>query len=131
VGSHIVEIWKTIEYFPRYDISSEQRVRNNKSGRILKVRGNRLVISDGGEEVILYIDALMDEYFGDEWETWRDVTQASGYEVSDRGRIRNRRTKRLQSTYTRSNGREYVQFTDAGERFEIAVSEVVASAFRR
>jgi len=126
-----MEIWKTIEEFPRYAISSDGRVRNNKTRRILKVRGNRLVISEDGDKVVLYIDALMDEYFGDEWETWRDVTHALGYEVSDRGRIRNRRTRRLKSTYTRSNGREYVQFTDAGERFEVAVSEVIAYAFRR
>lgn len=125
------EVWKLIDEYPRYAISSEKRVRNNRSGRILKVYGNRVIISDHGEMVSLHLEELMDEYFGDEWEEWRDFPQASGYEVSDRGRIRHRRTKRLQSTYTRSNGREYVQLTDAGERFEMSVSEIVAVAFRR
>ena len=31
-----MELWKVIEEFPRYSVSSEGRVMNNKTGRILK-----------------------------------------------------------------------------------------------
>lgn len=110
-----MEIWKTIENFPRYDISSEKRVRNNRSGRIVSRDHNRVMISFEGRQISLYIDKLMDEYFGEyDNEIWRTIPEYRTYEASNLERVRNRRTGHLMKVTVKQNGRAYVTLTDAG-----------------
>jgi hypothetical protein len=126
------EIWKTIELFPKYSISSERRVRNNKTGRILNHgSGNRIMVSDNGRSFPLHINKLMDEYFGDKDEIWRIVDEARDYEVSTHERVRNRRTGSLLKLKIRPSGRVYVQFTDAGYQFERPLWYIMERAFGR
>lgn len=110
------EIWKTIKNFPRYEISSERRIRNNKSGRIVsRERQNRVMISFEGRPYALYIDKLMDEYFGEnDREIWRTIPEYRTYEASNLERVRNRRTGHLLKVTVKQNGRAYVTLTDAG-----------------
>lgn len=110
------EIWKTIEPFPRYDISSERRVRNNKTGRILNDgTSNRVEISFAGQKFVLYVEKLMEEYFGEYTnEVWRTIPEYRGYEASTKERVRNRRTGRLLKIRVKPNGKAYVTLTDAG-----------------
>lgn len=128
----MTEIWKTIEPFPTFEISSEGRLRNKKFGRIINSGGyNRVMISYEGLRIPIYIDKLMDDYFGEPYEEWRVFPDARGYEISDRGRVRHRRTGRPVKINVKPNGEESVQFTDDGYRFRRPLYYVIERTFGR
>jgi hypothetical protein len=63
-------------------------------------------------------------------EAWRDVTWVNGYEVSNQGRVRNKKTKRILKTYPNNRtGRPQVTLTDAGYRLTRPVHKLVEEAF--
>ena len=128
-----MEIWKTIEQFDRYDISSERRVRNNRSGRVLSDgTQNRVMISFQGRQIALYVNKLMEEYFGEyDNEIWRTIPEYRTYEASNLERVRNRRTGHLNKIRVHPNGRAYVTLIDAGYKEERPLWYIMETTFGR
>jgi hypothetical protein len=62
-------------------------------------------------------------------ELWRIVEEARNYEVSNQGRVRNRKTGRILKTTPNSNGRPHVVLMDRHFRVGRNVSKLVERAF--
>jgi hypothetical protein len=66
-----MEIWATIEEAPNYEISTQGRVRNKKTGRVLKPHHNRLTdtfqvtLMTDRERITRQIKKLKREAFGE------------------------------------------------------------------
>lgn len=61
------EIWRTITEAPNYEISSEGRVRNKKTGRVLKLHSIGKVpivtLMDGGFRLTRSVPKLVEQTF--------------------------------------------------------------------
>lgn len=62
-------------------------------------------------------------------EIWRNVTEAPLYEVSNMGRIRNRRTGRVLRPRNNGKGVEIVSLRDAGFTITRSVEKLHKTAF--
>src|ERR1700756_1871937 len=63
-----MQMWKAIEAFPRYEVSSHGRVRNKITGRVLSPGNAKggykfVVLTEGGEESVVYVHVLVAEAF--------------------------------------------------------------------
>lgn len=133
------EVWMPIDGAPNYEVSSEMRVRNVRTGRILKYSHPyyrpRVLLMIHGERVSAAVEDLAFDAFNRDPETgeiWQTVGDAWNYEVSDRGRVRNRHTGRILRPYYNSlTGRPQVTMMDAGVRITRQVRSLVSEAFGR
>jgi hypothetical protein len=134
------EIWKVIREAPSYEINSEGVVRHRrlqKETRIRKTRRNEgyvLLLTRSGSQVTFYIDDLMATYFDgvgrDPDEVWRTVSDAWGYDISNLGRVRNRRTGRILTPYLNNRtGQPQVTMMDAGFRITRQLHTLMKKAF--
>ena len=88
------ERWKAFDDFSNYDISSEGRVRNKRTGRVLKGKssGNCIELVQNGRRKSFAPSVLKTLY---NKEQWIPVNDYPNYEVSDRGNVRNVKTEAL------------------------------------
>lgn len=65
-------------------------------------------------------------------ETWRTISEAYNYEVSNEGNVRNKKTGRVLRTYPNNrSGRPQVTLMDAGYKLTRQVHTLVEGAFGR
>ena len=62
-------------------------------------------------------------------EQWKDIADFDNYEVSDLGRVRNKKTKRILRLVKDSGGYVQVNLYNDGERKSIKIHRLVASTF--
>lgn len=62
-------------------------------------------------------------------EIWRTVADARDYEVSDEGRVRNKKTGRILKPSKNASGKDQVVMMDAGHRVGRTVHGLVERAF--
>lgn len=135
-----METWKTIKDAPNYEVSDQGRVRNRRTGRILRPEGNgrraRVVLMSYGERLTVLIEDLVEQYFGrgrkDEGGTWRRVSEAWDYEVNPEGVVRNRKTRRPLKPYPNNKtGHPQITLVDAGVRLTRQIHTIVKNTYGR
>jgi hypothetical protein len=94
----VKEIWKNIEGYDNYSISSLKNVMNTKTKKNMKVNKNKVILSKDGKTNSHTISSLMHKYFRgyDDFtgEIWKKIEGFDYiiYEVSTFGRVRNKDT---------------------------------------
>ena len=83
-----MEEWRQIQKHPNYDASSEGRIRNRKTGRILKTRINdrgyeSVCLHDRGEQTSTRVHRLIAETFIDENCEGLDVNHIDGNKTNN------------------------------------------------
>jgi hypothetical protein len=131
------EIWRDIPWAPKYEVSNDGRVRNVRTGRILKYSnfnsrsGVGLMVN--GELTYVNVSRLVQEIFGHDkrpYERWRIVECAWDYEVSDQGRVRNLKTGRILKPYKNcKTGLEQVTLMVDGYRLTRSIRKLMEEAF--
>jgi hypothetical protein len=62
-------------------------------------------------------------------EQWKNITGAEGYEVSNLGRIRNKKTRHVLKTWINNSGYECIKIKSSKVKFRDTVHRVVAKEF--
>ena len=92
-------IWKNIRDCEGYEISSQSKVRNQKTGKILSIGNDNIVtVKMNGLFKTFSILTLMREHFpviDNPNVIWKVITDFSNYDVSNLGNIRNTKTKKI------------------------------------
>lgn len=113
-SDQIDEIWKKITDYPNYLISNKCRVKNAKTGQILQACNNNRCITIINNKICksVSVKKLVRDHFpqeDDKNEIWKVITDHPNYEVSDKGRVRNKTNKRINKPDNISNG--YSRYT--------------------
>jgi hypothetical protein len=94
----VKEIWKNIEGYDNYSISSLKNVKNTKRKKNMTVNKNEVKLNKDGKRKVYTISSLMHQYFRgyDDFtgEIWKKIEGFDYviYEVSTFGRVRNKDT---------------------------------------
>lgn len=131
------EQWRTIYRAPHYEISSLGRIRNDKTGRILKYSYNgqspRVILRIDGASISFSVEQLVAEAFAgpqvDYTESWRRIEYFDSYDVSNQGRVRNSKTGRILRPQRGPDGRLQVTLNDRGYRTTRRLHLLVEEAF--
>lgn len=95
------EVWKNIEGYDNYSISSLKNVKNTKRNTLMTINKNRVILSKDGKRNSHTISSLMHQYFRgyDDFtgEIWKKIEGFDYiiYEVSTFGRVRNKDTGKI------------------------------------
>ena len=78
-----MELWLPVKGFPRYEVSSEGRIRNVKTGRIMKLQDNtrgykQVCLRDESGQHIQRVHRVVADAFYDGDHTGRDVNHIDG-----------------------------------------------------
>ena len=89
------EIWKNIEGYENYSISSFKNIKNTKKNTLMTVNKNKVELYKDGKKNSHTISSLMHKYFRGyhdfTGEIWKKI-EGFDYEVSTFGRVRNKDT---------------------------------------
>lgn len=94
----IDEVWKVIVNFPNYKISNKGRIKNSKTEYILRKDKIKCINLLDSKIHSISVKKLLYEYFpqkDSKDETWKDIFDYILYEVSDKGRVRNKTNGRI------------------------------------
>lgn len=99
--------WKHIEDWPTYEVSSDGRVRNRSTNRVLKIdakHGNMVYLKYKEKKSAISAPKLMRKYFPEtvDGEEWREAAGYLAYEVSNQGRIRHREKLNILNAFEHS-----------------------------
>jgi hypothetical protein len=130
------EIWKNIEGYDNYSISSLKNVMNTKTKKNMKVNKNKVILSKDGKTNSHTISSLMHKYFRgyDDFtgEIWKKIEGFDYiiYEVSTFGRVRNKDTGHISDLVPKKNGYYYANLTyENGKKIIKRVNRLVGEAF--
>ncbi len=130
------EEWRPIpNYLDMYEVSNLARVRNKVTGRVKRSGedGRVTLQSELGpvRRPIMVLRQLAFSSSADNLagERWAIVEEAPKYEVSDMGRVRNRKTGRILKQFNMSVGAPTVTLMDAGWKLSRSVPKLVRAAF--
>lgn len=128
-GLTYLEEWRTYEKIPRYEVSSEARVRNSKSGRILKSSINKkgykqVSLHDNGSQYTRKLSRIVAETFHPGEHEGMDVTFRDGDRINCRANNVEWKTRKdiLKRTYElgrkQTHAMKRVRCVETGEEFE-------------
>ena len=93
------EIWKNIEGYDNYSISSLKNVKNTKKNTLMTVNKNRVILSKDGKRISDTISSLMYKYFRgyDDFtgEIWKNIEDADNYSISSLKNVKNTKKNTL------------------------------------
>lgn len=131
------EVWKDVVGFEgRYQVSNRGRVKDTWRSRLLRQskrpQGFTVHLNTGSRDYTRRVDTLVKDAFSPEpqptEEEWRDVFGSGVYQVSNLGRVRNRKSMRILRLQTNKDGYHVVRLFCVGNQTH-RVHRLVASAF--
>ena len=110
------EIWKNIEGYENYSISSFKNIKNTKKNTLMTVNKNKVELYKDGKKNSHTISSLMHKYFRGyhdfTGEIWKKI-EGFDYEVSTFGRVRNKDTGHISDLVPNKKG-----YYNVGLRYE-------------
>lgn len=119
-------IWKTIDEYNSYEISSDGRVRNRKTQKILSQSKSTVTLWVNNKTLGVTVSHLMHKYFHESEDEWKIIETHPSYKISSTGKICH---KRLINGTINDCGYHTVQLHLNGEPSNYLVHRLVATYF--
>ena len=130
------EIWKNIEGYDNYSISSFKNIKNTKKNTLMTINKNEVRLNKDGKLKSYTISSLMHKYFTgyDDFtgEIWKKIEgfEYIIYEVSTFGRVRNKDTGNISDAKPDKDGYYYLGLRyEKGKNIHKRVNRLVGEAF--
>ena len=129
------EVWKNIDGYDNYSISSFKNIKNTKRKKNMKVNKNEVQLYKDGKPKSYTISSLMHQYFRgyDDFtgEIWKKI-EGLDYEVSTFGRVRNKGSGNISDLVPYKDGYYRACLTyEKGKQIHKFVHRLLGEAFIR